>query len=65
MLKKERSTCSSVLCLLPNHWKIFKVKGHTQGHDGEGHGAHPDRVGAADMMAAFIKSSDTLGTLFF
>jgi hypothetical protein len=65
-VKKERS--SSVICLLPsleilpNHWKMSG--GHSQGH-GEGHGAHPDCVGAADMMAAFIASSDTLGTLLF
>jgi hypothetical protein len=35
MLKKERSTCllpssTSVLCLLPNHWKMSEDQGHTQ-----------------------------------
>jgi hypothetical protein len=70
MLKKERSTCllpssASVLCLLPNHWKMSEGQGHTQGHGGGGHGAHPGRVGAVDMMAALIGSSNTLGTLLF
>jgi hypothetical protein len=51
---RKVSYLSSVLCLvplleiLPNHWKMSG--GHSQG-PGEGHGAHPDRVGAADMMA--------------
>jgi hypothetical protein len=41
-------------CLLPNHWKCLEVTGgHSAGH-GEGHGAHPDRVGAADTMGPFI-----------
>jgi hypothetical protein len=67
MLKKK-GQIPVFFCPLPpsitgnpsNHWKMSG--GHSQGH-GEGHGAYPDRVGAADMMAAFIASSDTLGTL--
>jgi hypothetical protein len=50
----------SGLCLLPNHWNCLKVtRGHFWGH-GEGHGAHPDRLGAAETMAAFITSSNQL-----
>jgi hypothetical protein len=65
-LKEEKVLpVHSGLCLLPNHWNCLKVtRGHFWGH-GEGHGAHPDRLGAAITMAAFITSSNQLCTLFF
>jgi hypothetical protein len=46
------------------HSGLLEMSGGHSGGLCEGHGAHPDRVGAADTMAPFIPFSNTLCTLY-
>jgi hypothetical protein len=66
-LKRKDLPVSVVLGLLPvacarSQESLEMSGGHNEGQ-GEGHGAHLDRAGAADTMAPFNPVSNTLGTL--